>query len=82
MITLDHFSMWKMLGIEVVFSQTLVAPCTFLELDHDRTGVPRRVVFHSSAIFHLYLHGATWHDQRQHCPTWSDATECRCDVEA
>jgi hypothetical protein len=22
-----------------------------------------------------------WHDARPHCPTWTDAAECRCDVE-
>jgi hypothetical protein len=41
-----------------------------------------RIVFvrHLSE-FCLALAGATWHQDGDACPTWTDATECRCMTE-
>jgi hypothetical protein len=37
-------------------------------------------VRHLSEFF-LGLAGATWHPEPGNCPTWDDATECRCMTE-
>jgi hypothetical protein len=49
---------------------------------YDDLGTLTALVFHSeTALLYLYAK-VCWHDDWQHCPTWTAVDECRCDVEA
>lgn len=40
------------------------------------------IICHSyECLLQMVVAGALWHDHHQNCPTWTDAAECRCDVE-
>lgn len=39
------------------------------------------LVVHSENALRQMMAGVVWHDSRQGCPSWTEATECRCDVE-
>lgn len=40
------------------------------------------VVCHSvETLGQMLIAHVLWHDFRHNCPTWTDAAECRCDVE-
>lgn len=35
-------------------------------------------VFRHRSEYYLHVTRTRWHVERAHCPTWTDATECRC----
>lgn len=47
----------------------------FLLMDHFRGPV---VVYRHPSEWAVHMARATWHLERRGCPTWTDATECRC----
>lgn len=49
--------------------------------DRDKTGTPRHLVVHCADCHAQMQRGVLWHDEQLHCPTWTDAVGCRCDVE-
>lgn len=37
-----------------------------------------QILCHHESEFWTAVAGVRWHVWRGHCPTWDDATECRC----
>lgn len=67
LVTLDlltvHFNPWVPPGTGFVM--------------RDASGILVRFYRHFSE-YALHNSGAAWHVERERCPTWTDATECRC----
>jgi hypothetical protein len=68
-------------ALEVLENRMLGTRAAWL-LNRDRNGNARHLVVHCFDCLRQIERGVLWHDERLHCPTWTDAAECRCDVEA
>lgn len=67
------------MSVAVYFNAFLRPHDTFQRFDDQ--GFLVALMFHSRTTCDYLLAGVRWHDDRQGCPTWTDAAGCRCDVE-
>lgn len=44
-------------------------------------GAGEVLVVWSSAVLAQMLEGVVWHDDADHCRTWTEGGGCRCDIE-
>lgn len=68
------FQLASLLGEPVTFSPWL--PRSTMAVRHGWSG---GWIFFSETAFNYSYVGVVWHDESEHCPTWSQG--CRCDVE-